>query len=253
MVMVALLTLVAFNSFAQEPYTLKETFDKLYPHYSTGDNALSLSAPAWFKKWGWNLFALSAQWETTGDKDYAFKFIKNAYTLLEFRDGLTWDAISSDPNDEVHYTGELMDPMARFTYLVQSNIEFSETELPSGLVPSLIDDQAIVTAGDFAGWMADQLKSAYDYYTYHYWQAYHNYLSKGILGVAYEMNYQSHYFQIGSYLYSMGLCSYCQDKVEGISNFFHDNMTIYSPNGSVTWFHNSRWAGDDAVGSTIFR
>jgi hypothetical protein len=172
-------------TFAQ-PYPVKETYDDfLENNYTAQQDYTNASLrPCCWIAWGDVLTSYLNMFEATGDKAYLNKFAKHAYAIQQLRTGATgnfpffWDmslygicastSITNSVKEQMsfHYTGRMLLPMARYTYLVKNLYPALQSE---PVLPGMVSDPGIVTFDDLADYLIIRLEQTLDYTLGHYY------------------------------------------------------------------------------------
>jgi len=265
--------LITMNVFCQQIYSIKESYDQiLEPQYSAID--YNNNSTNWWQSWGWTLLSYLRMYQSTQDKAYLNKFIKHAYGIQVHRGSspADWSAAINPDNQEMLYTGQLLRPMAEFVFIIKNNNILYNTNLISGLVPSVIGTQTILGYGDFANWLQGRVVETLDHYNSEFWinddKCYNeapltncekNCANAGCSGIPCTfcscpepavINFQSSFaaalFFIG-YIDPINFSNYTH-KAEQIVTFFRNRVTEFPPNQSYTWFHDDTFREDVAHG-----
>lgn len=219
--------------------------------------------------------SLTKMYESTGDKGYLVKFVKNSFIVQNMRKdhrSSPGDPVWSDlQGDHMYHDGYILKALAEFVYMVRNNSNLFNTALPTaaslGISSQYYPSSSLITPygfgytyGGYAKWLGDQVGLTLDWFSNNgYWDA-----TRGMINPAdnrtIAINMQAG-FAVA--FYYMGACdpnTYYQAKANSLANFYmasvidmEDNCNCidYGPfpvfrlmannNNSYFWFDDG-WA-----------
>jgi hypothetical protein len=258
---------------AQQTYPIKETYDQILEKYYAENSDLDYnnSAKSWWAGWDPILYSYLKMYEATLDKAYLNKFLFHSYNIQTKRSFSTWELTMAMADDISNtnqleaavalYTGRLLYPMAEYVYLLNGNTILSNTVIASGIIPSTIGSQSIITYGDYALWLKGRVVESLDYMNDNYWVNDDKCYSKSKLtdcqrdcadnnctGVPcifcdcpgdVEINFNASYAVAMFYISYVDYNNHVDYsyKAQAIMNYFKTRVGEYLPNQSYTWYH----------------
>ncbi len=121
------------------------------------------------------LSSLLTMYETTGDKAYLIKFVKNSFIAQNVRNDIAnssnhpgWtEGESAQTPGRRYLDGYILKSMAEFVYLVRLNPQLFSTPLPTSFllnISSQFFPQSCITYGDYANWLGFRVNQTLDWY-----------------------------------------------------------------------------------------
>ena len=127
------------------------------------------------------LTSLLRLYETTGDKAYLIKFVKNSFIEQTVRNDNAnssnhpgWSQVEDADHPSYRYLdGYILKSMAEFVYMVRFDSQLFNTALPSSTlldINSSFFPQSLSTYGDYANWLGMRVEETLDWYVNNgYW------------------------------------------------------------------------------------